>query len=109
GLAALGDDGLLKAVRRELEGEGFRLIGAQDILRELLAPHGVLGSQKPDEQAEKDINRGIAVLSALAPLDIGQAVVVQQGMVLGIEAAEGTAGLIARAGQLRREGEGGIL
>lgn len=109
GLAALGDDGLLKAVRSELELEGFRLIGPQDILHSLLAPTGLLGSLKPDDAAELDINRGIAVLQAIAPLDVGQAVIVQQGLVLGIEAIEGTAQLIERAGTLRREGQGGVL
>lgn len=109
GLAAAGDDGLLTAVRRELEGEGFRLIGAQDILTGLLTPAGTLGQHVPDTEAERDINRGIGVLRALAPQDVGQAAVVQQGLVLGIEAAEGTAALIRRAGELRREGAGGVL
>ena len=45
----------------------------------------------------------------LATFDIGQAVVVQQDVVLGVEAAEGTDALIARCGSLRREGPGGVL
>lgn len=109
GLAMLGDDGLLKAVRRELESEGFSLIGPQDVLQTLLAPAGLLTSCRPDEQAELDINRGIAILRALAPHDVGQAVIVQQGLVLGIEAIEGTTQLIRRAGEVRREGVGGVL
>jgi DUF1009 family protein len=42
-------------------------------------------------------------------VDVGQAVVVQQGLVLGVEAIEGTDALIARAGEQRREGQGGVL
>lgn len=109
GFAMLGDDGLLKAVRHEIEGEGFSLIGPQDVLQSLISPAGVLTTTKPDATAESDINRGIAILQTLAPLDIGQAVVVQQSLVLGIEAIEGTQQLIKRAGELRREGEGGVL
>jgi len=63
----------------------------------------------PDEQAEADIKRGIEVARGLGALDVGQAVVVQQGIVLGVEAIEGTDRLIRRCGELRREGPGGVL
>ena len=109
GYRALGDDGLLKAVIAELEGEGFRVLGIEDVLPDCLAPAGSLGSATPDEQAEADIAQGLSILKVLGPLDIGQAVVVQQGLVLGIEAIEGTDALLARCAALRREGPGGVL
>ena len=109
GLSALGDYGLLKAVRSELESEGFRLVAPQDVMRGLLMPPGNLSKAIPGKQAEIDINKGIAVLKVLAPLDVGQAVVVQQGLVLGIEAIEGTASLLRRVRDYRREGQGGVL
>lgn len=109
GLKALGDDGLLRAVIRELEEEGFSVVGVDSILGDLLAPAGVWGKVQPDVQAETDIARGLDVLRTLGALDIGQAVVVQQGMVLGVEAVEGTAALIERCGALRRDGPGGVL
>jgi DUF1009 family protein len=56
-----------------------------------------------------DIRRGIEVSRGLGHLDVGQAAVVQDGMVLGIEAAEGTDALLARCAGLRREGPGGVL
>src|SRR5690606_7482954 len=56
-----------------------------------------------------DIRRGIAVLRALAGADVGQAAVVQQGLVLAVEAIEGTDAMLARAGGLRRGGPGGVL
>ena len=49
------------------------------------------------------------VARALGEQDVGQAVVVQQGMVLGVEAIEGTDQLLARCGELRRPGAGGVL
>ncbi|HYI72482.1 MAG TPA: UDP-2,3-diacylglucosamine diphosphatase LpxI [Skermanella sp.] len=109
GARALGDDGLLKAVTAELEGEGFHVVAAHDVFRDLLTPAGPLGGLVPDEQAEGDIARGMAVIRALGPLDVGQAVIVQQGLVLGIEAIEGTDALIERCGTLRRDGPGGVL
>jgi len=104
-----GDDGLLTAVIREIEAEGFRVVGADDVLAELLPPAGPLGRRAPDPRAAADIARGVAVLTALGPLDVGQAVVVQQGLVLAVEAVEGTDRLLDRAGALRREGPGGVL
>jgi len=109
GLRALGDDGFLQAIRRGLEEEGFRIVGIQDILQDLLAPAGPLGALVPDEVAEIDIARGVEVARALGLLDVGQAAVVQQGLVLGVEGIEGTDALIARCGALRREGPGGVL
>jgi lipid-A-disaccharide synthase len=109
GIGALGDDGLLRAVRAELEREGFTLVGVDSVLRELVAPAGTFGSHGPDAQAEADIARGLEVIAALGAVDVGQAAVVQQGVVLGIEAAEGTDALIERCGRLQRRGPAGVL
>jgi UDP-2,3-diacylglucosamine hydrolase len=109
GYRALGDDGLLRAVIRELEEEGFRIVGAHSVLGDALAAAGPFGRLTPDEQAESDIALGLAVVRALGALDIGQAAVVQAGIVLGVEAIEGTDALVARCGRLKREGPGGVL
>jgi DUF1009 family protein len=108
-LNAGGDDALLKLVTHELEGEGFRVIGAQDVVADLLAPPGDWTRVTPDASALDDVARGLEVASTLGTLDVGQSVVVQQGIVLGIEAAEGTDALLARCAALRREGPGGVL
>jgi DUF1009 family protein len=109
GSRSLGDDGLLRAILREFEAEGFRIVGPDEILSELLAPAGPLGAVVPDETAQADIARGCEVLASLGPADVGQCVVVQQGVVLGVEAVEGTDALLARARELRRDGPGGVL
>lgn len=109
GYRALGDDGLLRAVIKELEEEGFRIVGADTVLGDALAPLGPFGKHIPDEQAASDIATGLEVVRALGALDVGQAAVVQLGIVLGVEAIEGTDALIARCGQLKREGPGGVL
>lgn len=109
GIRGIGDDGLLRAVIRELEGEGYRVVGIGDLLPALRAEEGVMGRHRPDAQAESDIARGRAVLAALGRVDVGQAVVVQQGIVLGVEAVEGTDAMLHRCAKLKRDGPGGVL
>ncbi len=109
GLRALGDDGLLRAVAALLEEEGFRVVGVQTLIADLLMPAGILTQATPDEQALSDIAHGLTIARALGAVDVGQAVVVQGGLVLGVEAIEGTDALIARCGLLKREGAGPVL
>jgi len=92
-----------------LREEGFRVIGPDQLLVGALAAKGPLGSICPDEQSNADIERGLRIARALGALDVGQAVIVQQGLVLGVEAIEGTDELIRRCALLRREGTGGVL
>ena len=109
GLKALGDDGLLKAVRKELEEEGFILHGVQEFMKECIASEGRVGTIEPSREALADIAYGGTLALALGRLDIGQSVIVQQGLVLGVEAAEGTDELIRRCAAYRREGQGAVL
>ena len=107
--AFAGDDGLLAAVIRIFAEEGFVVIGAHEVMREALAPAGVLTKATPDAQAMADINRGIRVARVLGAADVGQGCVVQQGLVLAVEAIEGTDAMLTRAAVLRRDGFGGVL
>jgi DUF1009 family protein len=109
GRKALGDDKLLSIVINEIESEGFRVVGIDSILGGMVVPQGLLGAIKPDDDAMADIAFGCRVARTLGSLDVGQAVVIQQGMVLGVEAIEGTDALLRRCGELRREGPGGVL
>ena len=109
GKRVFGDDGLLSLIVEEMEREGLRVVGIEDLLGGYLMPAGTRTKSAPDARALADAARGIAVLKALAGADIGQAVAVQEGLVLAVEAVEGTDAMIARAGELRREGPGPIL
>ena len=104
-----GDDALLKALVGFLEEEGFCVLGSDDVLGGLITPAGVLGKIHPDQRARDDIAHGMQVVRAIGALDIGQAVIVEHGYVLGVEAAEGTDMLIERCKSLRREPQGGVL
>ncbi len=107
--AFAGDDGLLAAIIRVLSEDGFRVLGAHDILADMLGPAGLLTRHAPDEAAMADVERGVAVLKIAGAADIGQACVVQQGIVLAMEAVEGTDAMLARIPALARPGPGGVL
>ncbi len=104
-----GDDGILAAVIKIFGEEGFRVIGAHELLHEALAPAGLLTRLAPDATAMADIERGIAVARALGAVDVGQGCVVQQGFVLAVEAVEGTDAMLGRCAPLARSGPGGVL
>ena len=99
-----GDDHLLSSVGRILEKDGFRMVGVKDAAPDLLMPHGCLTRAAPDVDADADIRKGREVLRALSPFDIGQAAIVIDGHVLGVEDIEGTDGLLMRVSRLRAEG-----
>lgn len=109
GLKALGDDSLLKALRDELERDGFIIHGVHKFMDDLLAKPGEIGKHKPKKQDWNDIDRGIEVSQQLGHLDVGQSVIVQEDLVLGVEAVEGTDELIRRCIQYKRKGRGGVL
>ncbi len=104
-----GDDGLLAAVVRVLGEEGFRVLGAHEVLTEALAPKGLLTRAAPDAAMLADIRRGVDVVRMLGAADVGQCCVVQQGVVLAVEAIEGTDAMLARAATLRHPGAPGVL
>lgn len=109
GLKSLGDDSILRALVKEIESENMRVVGIHEVMPELLVKEGILTKTKPDKQALADIERGLEVALELGRLDVGQSVIVQQGLVLGVEGIEGTDKLIERCGTYLRKGVGGIL
>jgi UDP-2,3-diacylglucosamine hydrolase len=99
-----GDDHLLSSIGRMLEQDGFRMVGIKDVAPDLLMPEGCVTRRMPDKDARSDIAKGQELLRALGPFDVGQAVVVIDGHVVGVEDIEGTDGLLARIVRLRSEG-----
>lgn len=104
-----GDAAIFKTIVAFLEEFGFRIIGSEEVMEELIAPQGPLGQQIPDKQARKDIELGAKLVRAVGEFDVGQAVIVKNGLVLGIEAAEGTDALIERCAAFNNENKGGVL
>ena len=95
-LRDFGDDALFRAIIGALEHEGFRVVGIDSVLADHLAPLGPLGQYRPDAEAEADIAAGLGVAHAHGARDLGQAVIVHRGGVVGVEQRDGTDALIRR-------------
>jgi DUF1009 family protein len=118
GLASLfrgGDNRLLVGIAGFFEKEGVAVVGVHQIAPQLLVSPGALGALSPSAQAQADARIGAGLIAALSPFDAGQAVVVANGRVLAVEAAEGTDAMLARiadlraARRLRLKGKAGVL
>ncbi len=94
--AKQGDDGLLKYIVETFEEEGFDIISPQEICRSLLMPEGHLGAVKLTKEHRDDTEKAFKTASAIGGLDIGQGAVVGRGLVLAVEAQEGTDAMLDR-------------
>lgn len=91
-----GDDALLRSLAREFESEGMTVLPAHAFLPSLVTPEGTLSRRDPDEREASDVRFGVEVARSLGRLDIGQCVVVREGIVAAVEALEGTDETIRR-------------
>lgn len=101
GARLFGDDNVLSAVINFFEKEGYRIVGPEKIIDDLLVSKGILTACKPNADFLKDIELAKKALQIISELDVGQGVVVQQNQILGIEGVEGTDALIERCGALQ--------
>lgn len=99
-----GDDRLLTGVADILESEGLRVIGVDDVAPEIFMPTGRLGRYGPSDRDFGDIARGLKLITALGPFDVGQAAIIANNHVLAVEAAEGTDNMLKRIANLRQQG-----
>lgn len=109
-----GDDTLLKAFIKFLESYGFKVLAAQKLLPDLLAPKkSVLTKKNPTKADEKDISLALKAAYLLGKLDIGQGAIAVNGRVVAVEGAEGTDNMLKRIEEMRLEGRipahGGVL
>jgi DUF1009 family protein len=91
-----GDNALLCLLMTELEKDNIAVVGAHTVRPDLTPQTPILGKHKPSKATQQDIDLGFDVLAALSDFDMGQAVIVREGQVLGIEGIEGTDALIHR-------------
>lgn len=98
-----GDDGLLREVSRIFESQGFRVEGPQEVAGDLTLPSGPIGSYVPTEDELSDVHQALFVARELGRLDVGQGAVVVRGIVLAVEAQEGTDAMLQRVATLRPE------
>jgi DUF1009 family protein len=98
------NDTLLNALAEELASGGITLENSTMYCREHLATAGVMTKAWPAPSVESDIEFGWKIVKKLAEMDIGQAIAVKEREVLTVEAIEGTAEMIERAGRLCKSG-----
>ena len=97
--ARKGDDALLRAVLDEFRKEGFVIEGAHEARSDLVLGAGVLGRHAPDPSHRADIQRALEIARRIGELDIGQGAVVCDGLVLAVEAQEGTDAMLRRVAE----------
>ncbi|HPF22146.1 MAG TPA: UDP-2,3-diacylglucosamine diphosphatase LpxI [Hyphomonas sp.] len=101
--ARKGDDALLRVLVGEFEKHGFKVIGSEEANRALLAPAGLIAGPAPSPEDLADIRHAARVAAATGNLDIGQGCVVCDGLVLAVEAQEGTDEMLKRCAALPEE------
>lgn len=105
-----GDDALMRVMVEAFEGGGFSVLAVEAVFGALLAKAGPLGALSPETSALEDIQTGAAVVAALDRFDVGQGCVVREGLVLAIEAQEGTDAMLERVAALPRvNAQSGVL
>lgn len=111
---ASGDDALLRTIIGYLEAAGVRVVGAHEVVPDLLVGEGVHTVKKPSKDDLTNIDAAFAAAKAIGALDIGQAAVAIGGRAIALEGIEGTDGLLERVASLRGHGRlagrtGGVL
>lgn len=91
-----GDSALLGILAGEFEKEGMPVVPAHEFLPELLTPEGVLTRRQPDEREWEDLGFGWKIAKELGRMDVGQCLIVREGIVAAVEALEGTDEAIKR-------------
>ena len=99
-LRSLRDDEFLRAIAEYFEKRGISIVAATDYVRQVVAVEGHLAGPLPTLAQEADIALGREVAAALGRADVGQTVIVKNGVVLAVEAVEGTDEAIRRGGRL---------
>jgi DUF1009 family protein len=98
--ARRGDDALLRLMVGEFEREGFAVQGAHEVMEDLSLPAGRLGAYEATPEELADALKALEVARAIGRLDVGQAAVVAHGLVLAVEAQEGTDAMLSRVADL---------
>jgi len=98
--AAQGDDALMRHVLGLFEQEGFEVISPQEVCADLMLGEGVIGAVPLTDAHRTDALKACETAAAIGTLDIGQGAVVARGVVLAVEAQEGTDAMLDRVAEL---------
>ena len=101
---AKGDDSLLRNILQEIEKEGFTIVQPAHFIPSLRVPEGLLTKSPLTTDIKEQMEYGLPIIRTMGTLDIGQCIVVHNGMVIAVEAIEGTDATLERAGRLCPQG-----
>lgn len=99
-----GDGAILTTLADTMQSKGVRLMDQTTFIEKAIADEGVMTKLQPTESQWADIAYGWGKVQEISRLDIGQSIAVNRGMVIAVEAIEGTDRMILRAGELCRKG-----
>jgi DUF1009 family protein len=91
-----GDDALLRLMIAEFENNGYKVLGVEEIRSDFIATEGSIGTIIPNPENHSDIRTAIPIARQIGVLDIGQGVVICDGVTLAVEAQEGTDEMLRR-------------
>ena len=104
-----GDNNLLVSIKKIFNESGFIFLNWREYCSELFENNDYLTKKKPTRMANKNLDKALSIFKIYGELDIGQSVIIQNQIVIGLEAAEGTDNLIIRCKNLKKSGDKGIL
>ena len=108
-LESKGDDNLLKSISNLFAKKGFPLFNWRNICVDLFSSKDYLTKKRPSKLAISNKNKGLAIFKIIGKSDVGQSIIVQNHLILGIECSEGTDELIIRCNNYKKKGDKGIL
>jgi len=107
-LSRNNDDAIMLWIIEQLAQRGIQVLPQADFLRELFLPERCLSQRTPDENELRDARYGFEIAKEMGRLDIGQTIVAYSGMILAVEAIEGTDECLKRAGKVSGR-KGGVV
>ena len=104
-----GDDHLLRSIAKFFKNKGYPLFNWKELCNDLFASEDNLTTLKPSNYANKNKEKALNIFKKIGEADIGQSLVVQNQLVIGIECFEGTDELIKRCDNYKKSGDKKIL
>lgn len=104
-----GDNNLLISLKKYFETRGYVFFNWTKYCKDLFSTEENLTQIKPSKNAILNLKKAKLIYQIYKKLDVGQAMVVQNQLVLGLEAIEGTDELLKRCVEYKRKNDNGVL
>ena len=104
-----GDNSLLVSIKKYFMENGFDYFDWKKYCPEFFANSDNLTQTKPTNQAKENLKKALKIFRSFGQIDIGQSMIIQNKIILGLEAVEGTDNLIIRCKDYKKSGDKGIL